>query len=178
MNIINNDLMFSSKSDSWETPQDLFDKLNKEFNFTLDPCATHENHKCDKYYTKEDDGLSKDWSNEKVFVNPPYGRSIGKWVKKCYEESKKQNPNIIMLIPSRTDTKWEHLYIFERAKAICFIKGRLKFINREFPSYNENGDFKISSAPFPSQIVLFSDDNLTSEQMKLFNELGKLIVLK
>ena len=73
--------MFSSKSNSWETPQDFFDKLNDEFQFTLDPCASHENHKCSKYYTIEDDGLSKDWSGETVFVNPPYGREISKWVK-------------------------------------------------------------------------------------------------
>jgi site-specific DNA-methyltransferase (adenine-specific) len=69
----------------WATPQKLFDELNKEFNFTLDPCAIPENAKCEKFYTPEDDGLSKDWSNETVFCNPPYGREIGKWVKKCAE---------------------------------------------------------------------------------------------
>ena len=150
---MNNELMFSSKSDEWETPQDLFDKLNKEFNFTLDPCATKDNHKCFKYYTIEDDGLSKDWSGETVFVNPPYGRSIGKWVKKCYEEYLK-GTTVVMLIPSRTDTKWFHQYIYNKTE-FRLLKGRLKFINRLFPSWNEEGNYKLSPAPFPSMIVVY-----------------------
>jgi len=157
--------MFSSKSDEWETPQDLFDELNKEFNFTLDPCATNENHKCLKYYTKEDDGLSKDWFEETVFVNPPYGRVLKDWVKKCYEESKKFNITIVMLIPARTDTKYQHEYIFKYAKAICFIKGRLKFSNQN------------NSAPFPNQIVIFSND-LNYNKIKLLNKYGFVILLK
>ena len=150
---MNNELMFSSKSDEWETPQDLFDKLNKEFNFTLDPCATKDNHKCTKFYTIEDDGISKDWSGETVFVNPPYGRSIGKWVKKCYEEYLK-GTTVVMLIPSRTDTKWFHQYIYNKTE-FRLLKGRLKFINRLFPSWNEEGNYKLSPAPFPSMIVVY-----------------------
>lgn len=73
---------FSSKSDEWETPQQLFDSLNDEFGFTLDPCCTKENAKCEKFYTIEDDGLSKSWYGDVVFMNPPYGRGIGHWVKK------------------------------------------------------------------------------------------------
>lgn len=76
---------FSSKTHEWSTPQDLFDKLNEEFHFTLDPCATRENAKCAKFYTKEDNGLSQKWLGESVFMNPPYGREIGKWVKKISE---------------------------------------------------------------------------------------------
>lgn len=145
--------MFSSKSDEWETPQDLFNSLNDEFHFTLDPCSTHENHKCDKYYTQKDDGLSKDWTGETVFCNPPYGRSIGKWVEKCYKESLKGS-TVVMLIPSRTDTTWFHKYIYNKAE-IRFLKGRLKFINRALPSWNEQGNYKLSPAPFPSMIVIF-----------------------
>jgi hypothetical protein len=74
---------FSSASPEWATPQDFFDKLNAEFGFTLDPCSTKENAKCKKFYTQEDDGLSKSWKGERVFCNPPYGRVIGKWVEKC-----------------------------------------------------------------------------------------------
>lgn len=148
--------MFSSKSDEWETPQDLFDKLNKEFHFTLDPCSTNENHKCFKYYTIKDDGLSKDWAGETVFVNPPYGRSIGKWVKKCYDESHKWGNTIVMLIPARTDTSWFHQYIYDKAE-IRFLKGRLKFVNRLLPSWNEEGNYKLSPAPFPSMIVIFKE---------------------
>lgn len=142
---INTQLMFSHNSNEWQTPRSLFDELNKEFNFTLDPCSTHENHKCEKYYTKEDDGLSKNWFGEVVFVNPPYGKQIGTWVKKCYEEYLK-GTKVVMLIPSRTDTKFFHQYIWKIAD-IRFIKGRLKFVNPNIEKQN--------SAPFPSMIVIY-----------------------
>ena len=93
--------MMSSNSNEWSTPQWLFDELNKEFGFTLDPCATMQNAKCKKFYTKEDDGLSKSWDNEMVFCNPPYGREIPKWVKKASEA---RCGVVVMLIPARTDT--------------------------------------------------------------------------
>lgn len=79
---MNTEVMFSSKTDLWATPQEFFDKLDAEFNFTLDSCATSENAKCSKYYTVNEDGLKQDWGGEVVFVNPPYGREISKWVKK------------------------------------------------------------------------------------------------
>ncbi|MDD4401969.1 MAG: DNA N-6-adenine-methyltransferase [Desulfitobacteriaceae bacterium] len=82
-------------------PQDFFDELNREFNFTLDPCATSENAKCAKFYTVTDDGLKQDWQGEVVFCNPPYGREIKLWVQKCYEESRKPNTTVVMLIPAR-----------------------------------------------------------------------------
>ena len=133
--------MFSNKSNEWTTPQDLFDKLNEEFNFTLDPCATHENAKCKKYYTIEENGLEQDWQGEIVFCNPPYGRKISKWVEKSYKESVK-GVLVVMLIPSRTDTKYWHEWIFGKAE-IRFIKGRLKFSGSK------------NSAPFPSAIVIY-----------------------
>jgi phage N-6-adenine-methyltransferase len=131
---------FKSESNEWGTPQELYDELNKEYGFTLDPCATSENAKCNKYYTKEDDGLSKDWSREIVFMNPPYGREISKWVKKASET---KSAVVVCLIPSRTDTKYWHNYIFPKAHKIMFIKGRLKFSGHK------------NSAPFPSAIVVF-----------------------
>ena len=140
---MNTDLMFSSKTDLWSTPQDFFDKLNDEFDFDLDPCSTHENAKCKKHYTKEENGLIQDWGGHKVFCNPPYGRELKDWVKKCSEESKKSNTLIVMLIPSRTDTSYFHDYIYKKAKEIRFIRGRLKF-----------GDSK-NAAPFPSMVVIF-----------------------
>lgn len=82
-----NKALLSSKTPEWETPLSFFDTLNKEFHFTLDPASTHENAKCAKHYTKEEDGLSKDWSGEVVFCNPPYGRELPKWIKKCYESA-------------------------------------------------------------------------------------------
>lgn len=136
---INKGLM-SSNTAEWATPKALFDELDNEFGFTLDPCCTTENRKCDKYYTKEDDGLSKDWSGETVFCNPPYGREISKWVKKCYEESAK-GATVVMLIPARTDTSYFHDYIYGEHE-IRFIRGRLHF--------NESKQ----CAPFPSMIVV------------------------
>ena len=86
---MNTQVMFSSETDNWATPQGFFDQLNARFGFTLDPCADDQNHKCDRYFTRHDDGLTQDWGGNIVFCNPPYGREIGKWVKKCYDESKK-----------------------------------------------------------------------------------------
>ena len=133
--------MMSSKSNEWETPQDLFDKLDAEFHFTLDPCATKENAKCKRYYTKEDDGLNQDWALENVFINPPYGREIGKWVQKAYFNHTNSNV-IVALIPARTDTSYWHDYIQDIAE-VRFIRGRLKFSNSK------------NSAPFPSAIVIW-----------------------
>lgn len=135
-----NDVLFSSKSVIWETPQDLFDKLNAEFHFDLDVCALPENAKCEKYYTPEDDGLLQPW-NGVCWCNPPYGRTIGKWIQKAYETFA-GGGTVVMLLPARTDTKWFHEYIYNKAE-IRFIKGRLKF-----------GDSK-NAAPFPSMIVIF-----------------------
>lgn len=140
---MNTDVMFSSKTDLWSTPQDFFDKLNDEFNFTLDPCATPDNAKCKKYFTKETDGLKQNWQGETVFCNPPYGKAIKHWVKKCYEESLKPNTKVVMLIPARTDTAYFHDYVYHKAEEIRFIRGRLKF-----------GEAK-NSAPFPSMVVVF-----------------------
>lgn len=143
---MNMEVMFSSKTDQWATPQDFFDKLNVEFSFTLDPCADENNHKCSKYFTKEEDGLLRDWAGETVFCNPPYGRTIRHWVKKCHDEVYlNQCPCAVMLIPARTDTTWFHQYIYGKAK-IRFVKGRLKF-----------GD-SANSAPFPSMVVIFKKD--------------------
>ena len=143
MEEIEMEVHYSSKSNEWATPKDLFEKLNKEFNFTLDPCATKENAKCDKYYTIEDDGLIQDWSKDVVFMNPPYGKQIKHWIRKAYEESEK-GAKVVCLIPSRTDTTYWHDYIFGKASDIRFLKGRLKF-----------GESK-NSAPFPSAIIVYN----------------------
>ena len=139
---MNNDLMFSSKSDNWATPDDFYKKLNDEFNFNLDPCASDDNHKCELYYTKDDDGLNQKWGGYRVFCNPPYGRSIGKWVEKAYKEAQQEDTLVVMLLPARTDTKWFHEYIYNKTE-IRFIKGRIKFGGCKNP------------APFPSMIVIF-----------------------
>lgn len=137
-------VLFSSKKMDWTTPRDKFEEWNKEFNFTLDPCSSHENALCEKHYTVEENGLLQDWGGETVYCNPPYGRNIGEWVKKCYEESLKPNTVIVLLIPNRSDTKWYHEYIHEKTE-VRPLKGRLKF-----------GDSN-NSAPFPSILVIFRD---------------------
>ncbi len=143
-----NDILFSSKRMDWETPQDFFDELDKEFNFTLDPCCTKQTKKCKTYFTEKDDGLSKDWSGHRVFMNPPYGREIGKWIKKGYEESLK-GILVVCLIPPRTDTNWWWNYCMKGK--IRFIKGRLKFKGR-----NTKGELVQNSATFPSAIIIFN----------------------
>lgn len=139
---MNADVMFSSKTDMWETPQDFFDNLNREFHFTLDACATRENAKCSRFYTKEQDGLAQKWDGV-VWCNPPYGRQIGRWVEKAYL-SAQTGALVVMLLPARTDTAWFHDYIYRRAE-IRFIRGRLKFGNSK------------NSAPFPSMVCIFGN---------------------
>lgn len=133
--------LFTSSSDEWETPSEVYTKLNERFRFTLDPCSTKENHLCDKYYTKEENGLCKSWKGETVFVNPPYSE-IKQWVEKCCKEYETNGTTVVMLIPSRTDTRYFHNYIYHKAE-IEFIKGRLHFSNSK------------NSAPFPSMIVIY-----------------------
>ena len=147
MNKQTQQVMFSSKSEEWETPQELYNYLNLDYRFTLDPCATPENAKCEKFFTREDDGLNKSWEGEKVFMNPPYGRDIKKWVKKAYEEGQKPETVVACLIPSRTDTKYWHEYCMKAWK-IHFVKGRLKFTN------NNIGN---NSAPFPYAVIIFKN---------------------
>ena len=136
-------VMFSSKTGEWATPQDFFSKLDWRFGpFDLDPCASPHNTKCANFYTEPEDGLSKDWEGHSVFVNPPYGRGIERWIAKAYKESQKDNTKVVMLIPARTDTRYWHDYVM-KASEIHFVKGRLKF-----------GDSD-NSAPFPSAVVVF-----------------------
>ena len=130
---------FSSATDLHATPQEFFDKLNAEFGFTLDVCATSENAKCASYYTKQDDGLKQPWRGN-VWMNPPYGRAIAAWMEKAYLASL-NGATVVCLVPARTDTAWWHDYA--RKGDVTFIRGRLKF-----------GDAK-TNAPFPSAVVVF-----------------------
>jgi phage N-6-adenine-methyltransferase len=131
----------SGSNKEWATPQWLYDALDAEFGFTLDPCATSDNAKCSKYFTAEQDGLKQSWENENVFVNPPYGKPIELWIGKAHEESYYHNAIVVCLLPARTDTKWWHRYATRGE--IRFLKGRLKYGNEKSP------------APFPSVIVIF-----------------------
>lgn len=123
----------------WSTPQYLFDELDKEFGFSVDVCALPENAKCKRFYTLIDDGLLQDWDGEIVWMNPPYGKTIGHWMKKAGEV----DATVVCLVPARTDTEWWHKYVIGRRAEVRFIKGRLRF-----------GDTG-TNAPFPSAIVIY-----------------------
>jgi len=133
--------MYSSNTPEWTTPNILFSELNDEFHFTLDPCCTHENAKCEKHYTIDDDGLSQSWSGETVFMNPPYGRAIRHWMKKAHDEAFDNGATVVCLVPARTDTVWWHEYAL--GGEVRFIRGRIRF-----------GD-GTGRAPFPSAVVVF-----------------------
>ena len=138
---------FSSKTDLWATPQSLFNTLQAEFRFTLDVCANADNAKCRDFFAEEQDGLSQEWAGT-CWMNPPYGREIGRWVEKAYQSAKK-GATVVCLLPARTDTHWWHDYV-SRATEIRLYKGRLKF-----------GD-AVNSAPFPSALVIFSAGQLNT----------------
>jgi len=131
---------FSSKSDNWSTPDYLFKKYNDLYDFNLDVCASSENAKCSIYFTKEIDGIKQDWVQYRCWMNPPYGREIGSWMKKAYEASL-NGALVVCLVPARTDTAWWHDYAMRGE--IEFIRGRVKF-----------GGHK-NNAPFPSAIIIF-----------------------
>ena len=134
---MNADVMFSSKTDMWETPQDLFNKYDAIHHFETDVCAVPENAKCARFFTPEMDGLKQEWSGV-CWCNPPYGRHIGEWVKKAAESQTK----VVMLLPARTDTRWFHDYCLPYGD-IEFLRGRLRFGGAQ------------NSAPFPSMVVVF-----------------------
>jgi site-specific DNA-methyltransferase (adenine-specific) len=131
---------FSSQTEEWATPRWLFDFLSHEFEFQVDVAASKENALCGEFYTKTEDGLSKDWGEKCVWMNPPYGRAIDRWVRKAYE-SAQDGATVVALLPARCDTRWWHQYVMKAE--IRFLRGRLKF-----------GSAK-NSAPFPSAIVIF-----------------------
>ena len=135
--------LMSSLTDEWATPLDLFETLNQEFSFDLDVCADSWNHKTERYFTKSDDGLSQQWTGT-CWMNPPYGREIGKWMKKAFESSQ-AGATVVCLIPARTDTAWWHDYAANGE--VRFLRGRVKFVSRD-------GSNK-QSAPFPSALVIF-----------------------
>lgn len=123
---------YSSASPDWSTPRDVYHALDNEFHFTDDPCPL--------YGADGEDGLVRDWGTN-TFCNPPYGREIGKWTAKAVEQWRK-GKTVVLLIPSRTDTKWWHRDIMQ-ADEIRFCQGRLKFGNAK------------QGAPFPSAVVVF-----------------------
>ena len=145
MNSKSMQVMTARTHDEWGTPKELFKALDEEFHFTLDPCASDSNHKCDRYFTKDDNGLEKSWGGQNVFCNPPYSK-IRDWAKKCCEESRRANV-IVMLSPARVDTRWFHNYVYGKAE-IRFLMGRLRY-------EQEDGTPSENPAPFPAMIAIY-----------------------
>lgn len=122
---VRNDGRWHSRGSDWSTPQDLYDKLNEEFRFTLDVCASDWNKKHENYFNEEQDGLTQDWGNNVCWMNPPYGKVLNDWMKKAYES----NTTVVCLVPSATDTAWWHDYAMKGE--IRFLRGRPRFVTPE-----------------------------------------------
>lgn len=135
--------MFTSTTDEWATPADFFAMLDAEFGFTLDVCATERNAKCERFFSRDEDGLEQRWEGV-CWMNPPYGRVIGDWVKKAHD-SAQQGATVVCLIPARTDTAYWHDYAM-KADEIRLVRGRLHFDGDSDKGHN---------APFPCAVVVF-----------------------
>lgn len=138
---------------SWGTPPEVFNPLHAEFGFTLDPCATPDSAKVPKFYTEVDDGLSKDWSSERVFMNPPYGKEIYGWTRKAREEAKR-GALVVALLPASCDLKWWHEDVIGHAE-VRYIRGRVRFLT--------GGPYR-SSGFFASVIVIWRPPSTTLEK--------------
>jgi site-specific DNA-methyltransferase (adenine-specific) len=134
-------VMSSSDDMTWATPQEWFDYLDLEFGFTLDPCCTHETAKCEKHYTIAENGLAMSWAEERVFMNPPYGKDLSAWMRKAYESARDKGTLVVCFVPARVDTDWWHRYASKGE--VRFPKGRVKFAGAD------------NSAPFPVAIVIY-----------------------
>jgi phage N-6-adenine-methyltransferase len=136
--------LFLSGSTDWETPPELFKRLDEQYHFDIDVCATAQNAKCRRYFTPDEDGLTLLWIGT-CWMNPPYGRGVEPWIKKAYE-SAQAGATVVALLPARTDTNWFHKYIWPGKAEIEFIRGRVRF----FKGGKDSGP-----ATFPSMIVVW-----------------------
>lgn len=117
---------YNGNGREWATPPEVFLPLHAEFAFTLDPCSTTQNAKCAKFYTEADDGLTKSWAGERVFMNPPYGREIYAWTKKAREEAA-SGALVVGLLPASCDLAWWHEDVVGHAE-VRYIRGRVRFL--------------------------------------------------
>lgn len=136
---------YNGNGREWETPAEIFDPLDREFGFTLDPCATKETAKCGLYFTEHDNGLVQDWGRHRVFLNPPYGREIYAWTRKarCAAEL---GALVVALLPASTDLAWWHDDVLRARAEVRYIRGRVRFIT--------GGPYR-SSGFFASVIVIW-----------------------
>ena len=135
-------VMSSSKDMTWATPDEWFRYLDLEFKFTLDPCCVPETAKCKRFFTPADDGLSQSWADERIFMNPPYGPALAKWMSKAYESARDDGALVVCFVPARVDTQWWHRFAVKAAD-VRFPIGRVKFAGAK------------NMAPFPVAIVIF-----------------------
>lgn len=135
-----NSIHYSTQKYDWQTPPEVFDPLHEEFNFTVDACATPDNALLQRYWTPEDDALAQDWSGERIWCNPPYGKFQRPFIEKAAE---RRAQVAVFLLPARTDTRAWHDWIFPYASDVRFVKGRIQFVGAPYP------------APFPSAIVIW-----------------------
>jgi phage N-6-adenine-methyltransferase len=146
------EVLGSSRSDNWPTDPAAFADIERQYGpFDLDPCASHENAKCARYFTREDNGLAQRWFG-RVFMNPPYGRELPQWMAKAWESSQSTAEVVVCLIPARTDTRYWHDYAMRGD--ITFLRGRLKFGPLTNP------------APFPSAVVVFRNASGRNETVE------------
>jgi site-specific DNA-methyltransferase (adenine-specific) len=156
-----NSSVSSAIAGEWETPDELFQELDRVYHFTLDACARPENAKCQKFFTKKEDGLAQDWRGNVVYCCPPSGtRNLRLWVAKGAAEGKKKNTTVVMLLPVSTDAAWfqEHIYL-QPGVRVHFLPERVKFTNRLLPSYakyGQNGTKDPAGGMRPSMVVVFT----------------------
>ena len=136
---------YNGNGREWSTPPEIFDPLDREFRFTLDPCATVESAKCERFYTEADDGLAQSWAGERVFMNPPYGKEIYPWTRKARDEAA-AGALVVGLLPASTDLRWWHEDVVGHAAEIRYIRGRVRFLT--------DGPYRASGF-FPSVIVVW-----------------------
>jgi phage N-6-adenine-methyltransferase len=157
-----NKALYSSKSSRWETPPELFEKLDQEFHFTVDTCAEQHNRKCRRFFSPRIDGLRRSWAGERAWCNPPYGRGVSQWLAKAVAE-REQGATVVLLLPARTDTRWWQRFVMPHADEVRFVEGRVPFVRppaQARPSTKSTKRKRTSRkratiAPFPSVLVIF-----------------------
>lgn len=118
---------YNGNGREWETPPGLFAELDREFEFTLDPCATTANAKCSRFFTESDNGLNQDWGTERVFMNPPYGREVYAWTRKA-RLAAQSGATVVGLLPASTDLAWWHDDVVAARAEVRYIRGRVRFL--------------------------------------------------
>jgi phage N-6-adenine-methyltransferase len=136
----------SSACDYWETPPELFARLDAEHKFTLDPCSDGKNNLLPTHFTRRSNGLARSWRGHRAFMNPPYGRVIPAWVEKARRECRDSGVLVVALIPARTDTNWWHDHVLDACADVEYVRGRISFYLH---------GVKGGKAPFASAIVTY-----------------------